>query len=181
MGIRGRCAQHIAPNRSYPAKSWIHPEGGHAMKQQDRSSAGDPIVPNLQRQLDDLTEIIDRAVAVHTRAEHIIRTCADDNRDTCGWMARAGRDTAITYLLCGRALNRLHLDAELAGIRDEAAELVRHHLRVMDEMLDLRFGIALRHRDCDPAIVKHGFGPPARRLRELVGLLAGRRDTEIRS
>lgn len=123
--------------------------------------------PSYPEELARLIAVLDWAVAEQPAADRLVRVCAAEPANVPVALARRGTRLGYAFVQMARQLEEPVGIPELDLYRARALGLVRHHVYMLHDYLDLAFNSTLRHRRADPHAVAHGLDRPGAELREL--------------
>jgi hypothetical protein len=123
--------------------------------------------PSYPEELARLVAVLDWAIEEQSGADRLVRLCAAEPADVPVAVARDATRVAYAFVRMARQLEEPVGIFELDAYRTRALGLVRHHVYMLHDSLDLAFNSTLRRRRCDPYTVAHGLDRPAAELRAL--------------
>ncbi|MFB9836629.1 hypothetical protein [Actinoallomurus acaciae] len=123
--------------------------------------------PSYPEELARLITVLDWAVEIQPEADRIVRLCAAEPYDVPVRLAREATRLAYRFVRMAGQLEEPVGIPELDEYRTRALGLVRYHVYMLHDALDLAFNSTLRHRRTDPRAASHGLDRPGADLRTL--------------
>ncbi|GAA4506884.1 hypothetical protein GCM10023191_064580 [Actinoallomurus oryzae] len=114
-----------------------------------------------------LIAVLDWAVEIQPEGDRIVRLCAVEPYDVPVRLAREATRLAYAFVRMAGQLEEPVGIPELDEYRTRALGLIRYHVYMLHDSLDLAFNSTLRHRRADPRAASHGFDRPGADLRAL--------------
>jgi hypothetical protein len=123
--------------------------------------------PSYPEELARLIAVLDWAVTEQPDADRVVRLCAAEPPDLPVGLVRRATRVAYTFVRMAEQLEEPVGIPELDGYRVRALGLIRHHMYMLHDYLDLAFNSTLRRRRADPHAVVNGLDRPGADLRAL--------------
>jgi hypothetical protein len=126
-----------------------------------------PASPSYPEELARLVALLDWAVEIQPEADRIVRLCAGAPEDVPVDLARGATRLAYAFVRVAGQLEEPVGIPALEDYRTRALGLVRYHVYMLHDSLDLAFNSTLRRRRADPRAAAYGFDRPGADLRAL--------------